>query len=1378
MENKEGGRLREELDCKALPPLILSTGFRHMTEKPQKFPELPESHVVGQQAWDAFNYRCPRHWIVNPSARDYGWDGLVEIGTGGLSFLVQMKGSDDPSYSSEKDFVSVGLKVATVNFLQGHLVPAMVCMCDTGAKDTPVYWAWLDELIKDIEVQNPNWSEQETITLRVPTIHRIDLNVSDAVSDYVSECHSHLQIGTEVLEVMVAASGLSKEQMRTSSAPELMEQAIKPTLVKAGLIELSTDEGSEQINILSPEDQLRFKNIKEISLLLKVFRDDEARERLDRLESEIEQASDGVKAGYFNNMGVLALHTKKNDLDSLKFFSMAVQLRPSEPKYVTNGLWTEFSIRNDEGKADLSIDWQDRLDKVLASNPTFGPVVRLKAMQIAQVSGHEAATDFIVKSQLWQTEPLDSRLCLIELLKDIGEYDRAIDVVEQTEKEGVPLNSLFYSLAGFIFLMKAVKGHEHKGHVRFSTGPADISPELLQKSSHYYGFAFKELISAGFPLPWEDTISNYSMILSLLGKYDEAANVAKPFLQRHPASPMVNDALASALFRKGEPENAVPYAEKAFAGEPTSHKLKNLCLCLFLAEDYEKLITTISENRQQGFEDEDEECFLRSLCAIAYYEIGVEEESSKQIQALEKKGFVADALTVKCTIASKNKASKETIMSILRQALEADPESLTVRTHIAGYLNPADIEDAKIIEDCFEHILKFRDLLPEEYSNYARAINTLNKYEKARDILYKAVKRYPGIPSLIHDLALAVECTGDQETAYQLCSEYISLGGKSYAVLKNTAILAEMTGRTDEAIKLFSRALSKSQDAHGRGDIHCQLYELKRRKGVSTKELISHIHEFGKTITGDDTTKEARYLTMILMAPKPSDQADKELELWFEEAKRRLGEFERKHPKSPFLKGFKINTTLSPEEQAWDMMTTISSVTLPARMRGAQLEMAARSGTWAFVFRAEVLSNSVYSYWSLCTASEERSHAIHIWSPDISLDEENKTAGAAKSACVDITTLLALAQLDMLDLLEILDQVVISLSTKKALAIELEGILSAPYPLAQKIDVWLRTNRSRVRVRRFPWSKSFDFEDNESESNVPGFLTPFQPSIAKMLPYGVGESVKLAAFLNLPLYSDDVFARYIALKDNNVKGFSTISMVAALREKGKISLASETEVFGKMLKLNFRIVPFNSQHLYCSLENVVNSFSAKGTTPQAKDLIQDETLGSLLRQFGDSSIELVRLSRTAIAWWLTILEKNLPAGILEASMEHPLFALSQKTIGGALRGVVKDEPDEMIAVLLASFLLQVCQTDTGLIPAAWSATKTYCEKYYRDEANFQKVIFERLPNRFVKLLEKLVKNDNQHKVKTLTAFTTNLPIEDRTLIEEYIVHHIRPSFLT
>jgi len=42
-----------------------------------KFPEVPESHIVGRQALAVFTVRCPREWIVTPSVHDYGWDGFI-----------------------------------------------------------------------------------------------------------------------------------------------------------------------------------------------------------------------------------------------------------------------------------------------------------------------------------------------------------------------------------------------------------------------------------------------------------------------------------------------------------------------------------------------------------------------------------------------------------------------------------------------------------------------------------------------------------------------------------------------------------------------------------------------------------------------------------------------------------------------------------------------------------------------------------------------------------------------------------------------------------------------------------------------------------------------------------------------------------------------------------------------------------------------------------------------------------------------------------------------------------------------------------------------------------------------------------------------------
>ncbi len=57
----------------------------------EKFPEMPESHIVVQWALDLFQYLRPQEWIVTPSIRDYGWDqirpaqeNVVSINTGGV----------------------------------------------------------------------------------------------------------------------------------------------------------------------------------------------------------------------------------------------------------------------------------------------------------------------------------------------------------------------------------------------------------------------------------------------------------------------------------------------------------------------------------------------------------------------------------------------------------------------------------------------------------------------------------------------------------------------------------------------------------------------------------------------------------------------------------------------------------------------------------------------------------------------------------------------------------------------------------------------------------------------------------------------------------------------------------------------------------------------------------------------------------------------------------------------------------------------------------------------------------------------------------------------------------------------------------------------
>ena len=107
--------------------------------------------------------------------------------------------------------------------------------------------------------------------------------------------------------------------------------------------EVTEKDDKIEIDLFSKEDKNRFKQIKKTSILLDELRDDDANAILDKLEKEIEGASDGIKARYYNNKGVLELHLRefKNAFD---YFKKAHKLMPAHPKYITNCLLAEYFI--------------------------------------------------------------------------------------------------------------------------------------------------------------------------------------------------------------------------------------------------------------------------------------------------------------------------------------------------------------------------------------------------------------------------------------------------------------------------------------------------------------------------------------------------------------------------------------------------------------------------------------------------------------------------------------------------------------------------------------------------------------------------------------------------------------------------------------------------------------------------------------------------------------------------------------------------------------------------------------------------------------------------------------------------------------------------
>lgn len=1350
-----------------------------------KYPQKNKSQITGTQAWRAFLYKSPSEWDITLPSEDFGWDGYVEISSGGKvsgeAFFVQVKGKEEFDYEDCKDYVSITLKVSTLNLLLSKSTLSMLCACDTGNQQEPVYWVWLNEAVKKIEEDNPEWKKQDTVTIRVPISQQYTRDIKNNIEEDIFKFNNVKKIENEIFNVLVNPLGLSGVELENVSPNEVFN-IIKPNLEAAGLI----DDIPDKIETFSPKEQELLKKIKDISTLLNNYNHTKSKALLEEISSEIKNVSDSIKARYYNNYGVLYRHLG-DDIKALEFHKKAYSLSPSNPKYITNTLYTEYALMIKENKIGPKKEkqFENKLDNVIKENSNYHPSVRLKTYWIARKYGQEKAFDFIKKTDTWEKEPLESHICIAEIYIKTGQYKKAIDILDEVKSLNLPLDFIFWDFYGFAcFALSTNITSFQREYYIFGAGPANPDYELLKKSEECYENSYRSLISFGLPKFSEEIILNYSSVLHLLNKPERCIHICNSYLERHPDSLNIQGSIALGYISQRKPEKAIVFSKNVFSKNPNPITYKNHCICLFEAEEYERLIETVVNQSQKGFKDKEQESLSRALCAIAYNEIGEPKETENEIKILKSdKTFFAYGVVAEAAIAKKNNLTRAEIIQIYKKGLEVDPHNTDLLTNFATFLKPTETGEAEEIIKCYKTVITKRELFPDEYSAFGIAYLTLNKSDEGKRILLRAHEQWPHMIRFYYDLANACVADGDEETAYQILQKCIKEGSSDYKIIKNMAILAYDTGRSDETIKLLSKALTKTHDLQERGEIHCQLYELKRNKGFMPKEILKHVHEFSKTIQ-NDPIKEARYLAMMMFPLQMSTkEIEEETKEWFNEAGKRLKIFSEQYPNSPILKTIKLNLDVPEQERGKEILSSLMAVMLPQMLRSKQIAIAARNGFWPLQLRSQYIHNihSIFEYWSICINSKEKENTIYIWNVFNSLEAEDNYARNARSICIDISGLLTLAELDLLDTLHVFEKIYITRSTKITIDKELFNLNKKPHELAIKVESWRLSNKAKIRIKNY---QKLGKEDEEldgddfaktGESNI--FIRKPNP-LYKILGDGMGESVLLAKTLGLPLYSDDSTLRLWASQGYNVETFCTINLLNSLCEKNIANLDKVTDIFAKMIDKNFAIIPFHPFHLNNNLKKQIKEYHQKhGRLPTADELKSNNTFGILVRQFGDPALTDNFLLDFIPNWWISIInERDIPIEILPECMGYPSFSFSIRTVGGAIKGISKKEQSIRYAALWAHFLLKSFLSNHDYISSTWSAIKTVCEKYNsNDESTYNKILYELIPNFLIDALTK----SNIHKdkkIEMIVALTMSLPEPEKNKIDDYIQKH-KPNFM-
>ncbi|MEW6068184.1 MAG: DUF4365 domain-containing protein [Nitrospirota bacterium] len=1035
----------------------------------EKLPKRIKAHVIGDRALNVFKVKANPEWACEDKRIDYGYDLNIHVAKDEKvreHFFIQLKGHESPNYIEDKKFISEQLEVSTINFLQIQAIPAMICVCHVDLKqekEEPIFYIWLEDAIKEIEKVNKNWRSQEYVNIRISTNNIFNKEVQEQIFAVVTEHYRALKTSKIVVDVLGPAIGIEKEKIGKLTTEETL-YAIAPHLEKAGLI----DETTDGMEALTPHDQEILRKVKEISVLLNNYSHEAAKQILDEIALQIDSTHDSIKARFYNNYGVLHMHLGDGP-SAFEYYQKAVNLKPSDTKYLINCLYAEYElfIKHDKSEPDKERSWAESLDHVIKENKDIHSAIRLKTFWIGKKQGCESAFRFIKSTETWSKEPIDSRICIAEIFKNENKYEDAISILREVEKGTEPPNFKFWSLYGYLLFSQAlgIFSKEKESYIT-GLGSTKIKFALLKEAEQKYKKAYDILLKKGFPIFIEDIAVNYTTVLYYLNKHEEALHVCKTVLARYPDSKGILGQIALSYSNLGKPEEAIPFARKEFEVNKNTTTLKNYCLCLMEAEEYVGLKDVLDEYINNDIIEQEKGLFY-GLYAISCNEIGLPKKADEYLQAMKKDdSMLENAIIAESVICHKNGGKRNEVLEIYKKGLSKNPKSILLHTNYANNLKPTDKSEANEIISSYIIINRVRELYPDEYIAYGWAYLTLNKPEEAVPILKIAHDNYPDNTKIQYMLADAFVSSGDEESAYTVLVKYLEKSTSDYHIIRNMATLAFDTGRLDESIKFFQKALSKTTDPKIRGEIHCHLFELKRRRGDQQKEILRHVHEFGQTIK-DDIDKEARYLSMFMTATFNYTENDNEGDEWFSVARKRLDNFNKGKYKSPYFKSFSFDSNIPEEKKGMDILSTMMAEMLPHIMKSGQLSIAMRSNAYPLTIKSRFLNrgSSVFGFWSNCMQSKEKEFAINIFINN-DLTKEDQIAKTAKYICIDISALLTLAEFNLLEVLDEFEIIYLARGTKALVDAEFFG-LTTPHDLAKKIENWRLAKRDKIRIKNY-----------------------------------------------------------------------------------------------------------------------------------------------------------------------------------------------------------------------------------------------------------------------------------------------------------------------
>lgn len=878
------------------------------------FPKESEAQRIGQDAASTLIACRPKTWRPQEldGDLDYGIDYRIQtVDDGGLvkqSFYLQLKGTENPSYSVDGKHITLSFKTSTLNYYRSQDTIVMVAVADltTGEtrSDTNIYYKWLDD---DFFIDNETkLNDQDYISINVETglLVNIDLNVNQYLQHRTSE----------LLKFKALKSTLTNQGLDPAIGLQTIDDALKNNPSLYGLIE---SEGNSKYPWLSEEHSSYSQSLKKSLDLINRNKPIEAESILSDLSSELEYLNEHEHAEYLSQKAALCF--RLNDYESGIELARQASEVTTKRRYKLAYYELLFFDENLEAGPLLEQIYSD-LDLSISDE-------RLIAAKCLVTLGRsKEVTSLFQINDVW---PLLDKLQVFSMLGDEESFHAVKDQIDIGNIDNDSRLLLYYVLTSQKLYHEVIGGKEKIGSQAPVFGREDYDYEKFAECLNLLRKVWTLGEKLGYPISLEHILNESVQVYSSFNVTDELIAHVDSFYSGRPENQNIAYCLVALKSNASDFKGTLALIEninKELSPELVSlliysnYRLGNYDKVVRLTDRYDEQIRLCVDDtkyRTWG---------IALQCARAIFDSEKESELT-QLMESSPEGTISLAVADYFHNINSNPKNKEKLELSLFEKFKELGKPIEIAEQLFQTVNVSP-HTAPMIVELAETILSNRRLSYGGYIQYLDALIANDNWPSAEKVCDSLLSNSPNDVQWNLFKSAALEQRGELKEALNVLEQ---LAQDDRAVIHNIAELSFRMGKVDEAIdKLINLLNIENEPPRKLRVLELLIFIYSNDREKFQDKLNASIKLYGGIVDQDDEYHEGRYLLKHLLLSSTEDEQD------IDEFRVRLNKYTTSFPNSTILKSIQTPIDASGQEIVKEM----SEVTGLTEERVRQWEIA------------------------------------------------------------------------------------------------------------------------------------------------------------------------------------------------------------------------------------------------------------------------------------------------------------------------------------------------------------------------------------------------------------------------------------------------------